>query len=307
MVVQTVLKAVDPIYASMMSWNKNIGRMRLFSPAVRAMRFWKVTSSARADHGRALRWALTSKEWTNFTYELSERNRAQLAETIALVLGTDHQSVLGWFEELESDAALREHVEIATKASAERATSDVAARYGGRLGWYALVRGLGPRLVVESGVDKGLGACVLALALAKNAEEGRPGRYIGLELRESKAWMFTEPFTRLGEVRFGDAVSLLSELDDPVDLYLSETAAGADLEKREYHAVSDLLSEDSVVVGAMAHATDELMAFAHRTGRRAVFFSEDPADHPFDGAVHGYAFRPTIRRNEQENGEPGIG
>ena len=34
--------------------------------------------------------------------------------------------------------------------------------YGRRLGWYALVRALKPRTVVETGADKGLGSCVLA-------------------------------------------------------------------------------------------------------------------------------------------------
>ncbi len=44
-----------------------------------------------------------------------------------------------------------------------------------------------PRLVVESGVDKGLGTAVLAAALLRNADEGHPGRVTGIDINPRPA------------------------------------------------------------------------------------------------------------------------
>ena len=43
------------------------------------------------------------------------------------------------------------------------------------IGWYSLIRATRPKIVIETGVDRGLGTAVIAAALKRNAEEGFPG------------------------------------------------------------------------------------------------------------------------------------
>ena len=119
----------------------------------------------------------TSNEVTNFTYDLKETNKRYLASLIADVVGTDTESIMTYMRELEEDEPLRQHLEQATAESDLAFMSDRKVHFGRRLGWYALARALKPRVVIETGVDKGLGACVLCAALKRN-EEKRPWRQI---------------------------------------------------------------------------------------------------------------------------------
>jgi predicted O-methyltransferase YrrM len=48
---------------------------------------------------------------------------------------------------------------------------DVVVEFGRRLGWYILVRSQKPRIIVETGVDHGVGSLVLTSALLRNKSE----------------------------------------------------------------------------------------------------------------------------------------
>lgn len=72
-----------------------------------------------------------------------------------------------------------------------------------RLGWYAFARALKPEAIVETGVEKGLGACVLTKALTENAKEGHPGRYFGTDIDTNAGYLFRPPNTDVGEILYG--------------------------------------------------------------------------------------------------------
>src|SRR5262245_11569822 len=124
--------------------------------------------------GRMLRWAFASKEHYNHTYHLHPVNRDYLASTVAVVTGLPLETVDGFVKELESDRGLSEMLRARALAGPDRHNSDAEPRYGCRLAWYALVRAARPKVVVETGVDRGLGTAVLAAAMKRNAEEGSP-------------------------------------------------------------------------------------------------------------------------------------
>lgn len=256
-----------------------IGARRLalaLRPAARALRL-------------GLRWWVTSREVTNFTYDLRETNRGHLAGFLAAVSGAKLAAVLGWMRELEEDAALREQLRRATAASPDAAFSDAEPRYGRRLGWYVLVRALKPGVVVESGVDKGLGACVLGAALARNADEGRPGFYIGLDRNPDAGFLFGGGAARHGELRVGDAIEGLKQIER-IDLFIHDSDHSPAHEAREYETLESRLSEGAVVLSDNAHVTGELFAFAQRSGRRFLFFAEQPREHWYAGGGIGAAF-----------------
>lgn len=127
-------------------------------------------------------WLFRSKEFTNFTYDLTALNKKYLVSFISIVTDKSFQEINSYVEELENDDNLRSHIRLVTMSSPERYFADLNVYYGRRLGWYAFVRALKPKIIVESGVDKGLGSCVLTAALMQNERDGFPGYYYGTDI-----------------------------------------------------------------------------------------------------------------------------
>ena len=114
-----------------------------------------------------IHWVQQSRETSNFTYDLNELNLGQLAGWVSAISGCSIHQARVWMDELRHDTVLREHLNQRTAMADDAIVADSNMGYGRRIGWYALVRALKPRTVVETGVDKGLGSCVLA-ACAKS-------------------------------------------------------------------------------------------------------------------------------------------
>ena len=237
-----------------------------------------------------IQWAQSSRETSNFTYDLTELNLSQLAGWVSVITGCTLQQAIQWIHELRHDDALRHHLNQLTATSDSAITADLNMGYGRRLGWYALVRALKPRTVVETGVDKGLGSCVLAAALLRNRAEGHPGRYVGTDINPQAGWLFQSPYREAGEILYGDSIESLQRLEGPIDLFINDSDHSAEYEEREYACIASKLSPQAVVLGDNAHVTDKLYQFASATGRRFLFFSEKPADHWYPGAGIGAAW-----------------
>jgi len=232
------------------------------------------------------RWLDESNEVTNLTYDLTEMNARYLAAFVEAVTGCQRARAAGFIDELGADVELARHIRATTEASPHRATADPQARYGRRAGWYAVVRALRPRLVVETG----LGACVLAAALARNAAEGHPGRYVGTDLHPLAGWLLGEPYSRYGEVLRGDSIASLARLDGPVDLFIADSDHTDGYEARELRAIEPLLSPRALLLSDNAHSATALLDFADRTGRRFLFWREEPRDHWYPGCGIGAAW-----------------
>ena len=125
---------------------------------------WALTFCVR-QAGVMVKWAFGSKEYYNHTYHLTTLNRGYLVSYIAVISGHGEAEIEGYFRELENDSQLSALLERQTLNSPDRHNSDVEPRYGRRIGWYALVRATKPKVIVETGVDRGLGTAVLAPAL----------------------------------------------------------------------------------------------------------------------------------------------
>ena len=235
-------------------------------------------------------WAQRSRETSNFTYDLSELNLSQLAGWVSVISGCSLAQASRWINELREDQALRTHLNQRTACSDSAIAADFNMGYGRRLGWYALVRALKPATVVETGVDKGLGSCVLAAAILRNRQEGHAGRYIGTDINPEAGWLFQGPYREAGEILYGDSIDSLQRLEGPIDLFINDSDHSAEYEEREYACIATKLSPQAAVLGDNAHVTDKLYQFAAATGRRFLFFSEKPADHWYPGAGIGAAW-----------------
>lgn len=238
-------------------------------------------------------WLFQSNETANFTYDLTPMNREHLAWFVSVITGCPLERIKGYIDEIEGDAQLRAHIRDAVLASDQRYTSDLEAHYGRRIGWYAFVRALKPRVVVETGVDQGLGSCVLAAALLRNEAEGKPGMAYGTDIRPEAGFLLRGPYARVAKTLYGDSIESLQKLDQPIDLFVNDSDHSAEYEYREYQTIADKLSPNGIILGDNAHVTPSLMRFAGETGRSFLFFQERPEAHWYPGAGIGVAFRKT--------------
>ena len=265
-------------------------RSRLARVPLMGYRAKLAVSSLASPAANIARWTLSSREYTNFTYDLDERNRTYLAHFLSVATGRTVSDMLGYFAELEGDEQLRGHIRDTIRGSELRGVCDEEPRYGRRLGWYALVRATKPTVVVETGVDKGLGSCVLAAALLRNAQEGRPGTYFGLDINPDAGLLFKAPYDACGRIVYDDSLATLRAFEQPIDLFINDSDHSAEHEAREYELVARKLSERAFVIGDNAHTNTVLADFALAHRRRFLFFKDQPKNHWYGGAGIGLAF-----------------
>jgi hypothetical protein len=237
------------------------------------------------------RWLFTSREHHNYTYELTKLSREHLAWFVSVVCGVPVAQARSYFAELEADTDLRGHIERATAASARRGLADREVRYARRIGWYAIVRATRPRHVVETGVDKGLGTCVLAAALLRNAADGSPGRVTSLDINPEAGYLArAEPWADVVDLVIGDSIASIGALDRPVDLFLHDSDHSVAHERQEFAAVEPKLAPGALLLTDNVTVTNVLAQHAEETGRRFLAYRETPARHWFPGDGIGIAW-----------------
>ncbi|NKB45128.1 MAG: class I SAM-dependent methyltransferase [Alphaproteobacteria bacterium] len=236
---------------------------------------------------------LTSAEYTNFTYDLWSTSKKYLAHTTAMVTRSTPEEIQTYIEEAEQDETLHQHIRDMTAALPDhvRAGSDDEIRFGRRLGWYAVVRAIKPKFIIETGLDKGLGAVLLCAALKRNAEEGKPGRYLGTDINPDAGYLLAPPYDEFGSIAVGDSLESLSTVTDEIDVFVNDSDHSEDYEAAEYACIAPRLSDDAVVIGDNAHTTSKLVGFAEESGRKFLYWQEKPADHWYPGGGIGFAFR----------------
>lgn len=264
-------------------------------------RFWFATKYFFKPWLKVFPWLFWSKETVNLTYDLSDLSYETLATFVADVASVTIGDIRSYITELNSDKKLREHVLIHTISGPMAGVSDVQVRPGKRTMYYALVRALKPKVIVEAGVDKGLGSCIIAAALMRNAEEGRPGYLYACDISPNVGFLFTSPYTSFGKRCIGDAAATFQSLTDPVDLFIQDITPGA--EATLLAAIEPCLSKSGGGVALSVWHSGVMMRFAERTGRRFLVFVEETKNHWYPGAKIAVAFshRPYLQRNAPQS------
>lgn len=238
-----------------------------------------------------MKWGLYSNEDTNYTYDLTESNILYLAHTLSFILQADFQTILSYIREANNDTLLKNHIIQQIQHSELKQFADLQIRFGRRLGWYALIRALKPATVVETGVDKGLGAVLLCAALLKNKEEGYEGRYYGTDINPKAGYLLTGKYRQVGKILYGDSIESLSAFTHPIDVFINDSDHSADYEYREYLTIKHLLTDSSIILGDNAHSTDKLALFSSEENRHFLFFQETPSNHWYPGGGIGISFK----------------
>jgi len=234
-------------------------------------------------------WAKKKSELSNYYYDLNERNQADLASLISAITQTSSEKVEEFFKEIQDNEKLRVH--ISSSWANDPSMADAQLGYGRRIGWYAFIRILKPKVIVETGVHHGVGSCVIASALLKNSEDGFPGRYFGTDIDTRAGNLFINEFAEVGTILYGDSIYSLKLFEDQIDLFINDSDHSAEYEKQEYETVKSLLSTNALILGDNSHVTDSLREFSQSNQRKFIFFREVPKDHWYPGAGIGISFK----------------
>ncbi len=221
-------------------------------------------------------WLFNSREITNYTYDLTNKNERYLASLISFILNVEINVVIGYMDELKNNEELISNIQKKIIENKLGITSDISCKFGKRLGWYAIARIMKPKIIVETGVDKGFGSCVLTSAIMKNVEEGYEGFYYGTDINEEAGFMFSNIYKPYGKIIYGDSIESLKNLSENIDLFINDSDHSAEYEEREYNVIANKLSEEAIILGDNSHVTDKLLNFSLANSRSFIFFREEP-------------------------------
>lgn len=234
------------------------------------------------------KWVFTSREPSNFTYDISHDNKMTLASLISLITRTDYETVWRYMMELDEDQEIRDAIISRAKSQSFMDLHDPTAFFGRRIGWYAMARIMKPKVIIETGVDKGLGSMALCAALLRNERDGFPGRYYGTDLMASAGYLLIEPYARVGKILYGDSIESLSKFSEKIDLFINDSDHSAEYEAREYETIWPKLSERAIVLSDNGPAS--IFPWSQAVGRSFAFFRETPVGHWYPGAGIAFSF-----------------
>lgn len=274
------------------AWSRRIARSPAAPLAAFPIRALSVAKHDAKVLEQSVRWLFVSREHHNYTYNLTSLNREHLAWFLAAVTREQAGDMRRWLNEGEHDETLRMTLANGVATSSRRGLADKHVRYARRIGWYGLVRARKPKHVVESGIDKGLGSCLIAAALRRNAEEGHPGRLSALDINPDAGYLIGGDYRSFVDIIPGDSLETIPALDTPVNVFIHDSWHSPEHESAEFELVEDKLAEDAVLVTDNAAETDVLVRHAERTGRHFLYFQERPDQHWHPGDGTGIAWYP---------------
>ncbi|MEB3188444.1 MAG: class I SAM-dependent methyltransferase [bacterium] len=288
---QVMLQNLERVLQKISGTRSQVGAFDVFTQRMMLQRNWGFEFYLEPRILEYARWLEVSDEETNFTYAM--KNRHHLAGWVDCVTRCGIARANAVLDEIENDVWLIDYIRAAERQSQSRERYHAlgSALYGRRVGWYAIARITRPGLVVETGVDRGLGSVILCRALMLNAEEGFPGVYMGTDINPEAGYLLRDPLTRFGAIHYGDSIETLRKLDRKIDLFINDSDHSAEYEAAEYRTIHRSLAENAVLLGDNSHATSKLYEFAVEHDMSFVHFQEMPQDHWYPGAGIGAAFR----------------
>lgn len=240
---------------------------------------------------KIFKWAIESNENTNYTYKLSKKNQLELIKIFEEIFkDSTFEQIKFYLQELENDKEIRSHVRDSINNSKLKEYADSKIEFSRRLGWYVCVRLLKPKVIVETGVDKGLGSVVLIRGLMKNKEEGYGGYYYGTDINPEAGYLLNGDYNKHGEILYGDSIETLNKMTNGIDLFINDSDHSAEYEYKEYLAIKNKLSKTGIILGDNSHSTDKLIKFSIENNRRYILFREEPRNHWYPGAGIGISY-----------------
>jgi predicted O-methyltransferase YrrM len=283
-VVQPSVRVLQDPYRALRRAAARITALRaVYSKADAIVRYWPHVLARPA---AAVQFVFADREFDNYTYDIS--NRAEMAAFVATTLQADWARVNAYVDELERDRDLRGELNRRLSRRSDRRRT---ALYGRRAGWYAVVRLLQPKVVVEVGVHDGLGSAVILRALQRNQEGGR---LIGIDINPLAGWLVPPGLSAQYELLIEDSAAALPRLarTERIDLLIVDGDHRYAHELAEYAAVVPAIGPTSVLLSDTSRYSTALRDFAAQHGRAFAFWAEQPLHHFFAGEGIGLSYGP---------------
>jgi hypothetical protein len=248
---------------------------------------WSERRSVVRKPGAGLRYLWNGREFSTFTFHLE--NREELAAFLGRSLDLDPARVLALMDELEDDQELRAAL---SARLAPRPNRYDEPRYAKRCGYYAMVRLLQPRLVVETGTHDGLGASVVSRALQRNAEESgaQPGLLATFDVNPEAGWLIPASLEPLVEQHVGKTSETLKPAlaGRVVEIMIHDSLRTAENERFEFETVIASASRGRLIlICDDVDTSQELEKICAERGGSFGVFREQPKDHFYRGDAMG--------------------
>lgn len=229
-------------------------------------------------------WTFSGREFTNFSYDTPAANQAQLANALALLTGIDRSTMAGFVHEAVSDAELPRRYAAVRAGDQLEWMTERTHRFGKRLAYYALVRALRPRTVIEAGVDQGLGAMAIVRALEQNAAEGTPGLHFGIEFNRKKACPFqadgSSPYSRIVHAR---SEEFLERFEGRPNIFIHDTLSDADHVCAHLEILRRKMRPGDIFVAVWV--LPEIVNFCETHDLAYVVHRDESIKHPYPGSA----------------------
>lgn len=264
-----------------------LDRLALFAPRLCTALF---RSGASQRIIASFRWALLSRDATPRSYDTGRQNQIELCSTISAVSGRPLAELISYANEILNDSEMAEHVKRTVRDVPERWSHDDNFRLGRRLSNYLLVRSLRPRLVVEAGVDRGLGALIICRALERNAQDGAPGDYLGIEHNQDRdPFLYSRYAKKTGHIVYGDSAEILSEFRQSPDLIIHDTNTNMDHVRHQVSGILKCANDRTVIISSWV--LSPFLGMALHLGWSFLTHQDKALNHWYDGSRIMFVFR----------------
>lgn len=243
-------------------------------------------ASLREHPLRVARYVLWDPEVGDFSYDLADEG--EFVARLAGAFDLDPAVLAGYVEETRTDPALTSELYERTR---RRPNMKRRPAFGPRVAWYALVRALKPRVVVETGIKHGLGSLIVLVALRRNSEEGSEGRLISFDTDPYSGWVVPEDLRGGWQPVFAstfDAMeSALAEVE--VDLFICDTPPSDEIESFEVGVALRHAAPRIVLIAGSGNRTTALRELVLEAGGAYTYLPERPRHAVYPGAGLGLA------------------
>lgn len=224
-------------------------------------------------------WAENSLETTNFTYDISSICTEYMPTFLSLFCDKDEDELASYITEAVKDQDLITHYTNILDSSIHKTRLDKSLKLARRVGWYAIIRSQKPKVVVESGIDAGIGALAILAAIKKNSDEGFIGKYIGIDISKDAGSLIGGSYEKYSTIIHGDSIESIASLSEQVDIFISDSNHKPEYERKEYNTISSKLSDRAIIIADNAHCTNELLKYSKKMNRKFQYFHEIPVNH----------------------------
>ena len=234
----------------------------------------------------AYKWILFGKDISNFVYEIE--NTSEIIKTCNLITDIDKNILTDVLNEINpQDQDFKKF--FSDEYFKKHGTKNI---FGRRMAWYILARTVKPNLVIESGVDKGLGSGLLCYAQFKNnLELNKNFKYIGIDIvkkNESYFNFHNDTFNNF-EFFFENSINFLEKfnLEDKI-LYISDAEHNYDFEIKEYNLITKYFKKGSLIISD--NNSGSLKDFSKKHNKKLIQFEEKSKNFWYKGAITNISY-----------------